>query len=365
MKKIGFVARGLTNNGVKQFILNVLNHWDKSTDGKNVIVFTDELSFKDDYKNLQIIHIPKTNKLIWDNILFPIEAYKYALHSVIYTKNAIPPTNLILNLKKIIMIYDLGYFYPELKAYKFWDTIYMKLFLTISKHFFDKVLTISEFSKSEIIKILQIPSKKIFVTYLGVDKKFSDVTGKDETTAILEKHSIQKPYFFYVGSLSPRKNILKSLIAFNSIKNKIPQNFYIVSSRSWGDNEESEYIRQKKLENRVKIITGVSDADLVTIYQNASALVYPSLYEGFGLPIIEALASKCPVITSNTSSCVEIGAEFAYLVNPQDTEQLANAMMNVSGNREEYVSDKELRSKLLDTFDWDKTAKQIYKIAQM
>lgn len=339
-KRIGFIARGLSNNGVKQFIVNVLKEWNKQVpDNVKIIVFTDEKEFTADYPNLEVIYIPNKNKLMWDLFTFPLEARKLNLDTVIYTKNVIPLTSLLFSWKKLIVVHDLGYLYPDLNAYKFWDTLYMKLMMGIGFRFADKIMAVSKFTKSEIIKFFKVPSSKIFVNYLGASDKYREIKDKRILNKIKEKYDLKLPFFFYVGSLSPRKNILRTLKAFNEVKNDIPHMFYLISSRSWNADQIYDYI-EENLADRVRIIENVPEDDLVVIYNLAEALIYISLYEGFGLPIIEAYACNCNVITSNCSSCVEIGENKSIIINPRSIEEIKNSL--------KYLSAEEIKLKKIN-----------------
>jgi len=350
--RIGFIARGLTENGgVKKFITSVLAEWNsKPLRSATLLVFTDEQAFVHQYTNLQVIYIPNHLKLLWDFLLFPKVARKYKLNTVIYTKNIIPFTHLLFHWKKLVVAYDLGYLYPELGAYKFWDTLYMKTMMGASFRWADKIMAISNFTKSEIIKFFDIDSKKIFVNYLGVSSDYKKISNPRELERVTKKYQLERPFIFYVGSLSPRKNILRTVQAFEKIKDKIPHMFYLISSRNWGATAVYEYI-DTYLSDRVKIIEGVPEKDLIVIYNLADALIFPSLYEGFGLPIIEANACGCKVVTSDSTSCSEIGA-FATLIQPTDEATIYEGILTVLSQRP-HTDKKRSESK---TYSWRSTA---------
>lgn len=328
-KNIGFIARGLTKNGVRQFIVNVLREWNKNKpDNVDLFIFTDEQKFADTYPNLNIVYIGTKNKLIWDYVSFPLKARKFNLDTVIYTKNVIPLTNLLYSWEKLVIVYDLGYLHPELNAYRFWDTLYMKLLMGISFKYADKIMAISKFTKSELIKFFNIPEEKIFVNYLGVNEKYKVIKNKKLLNEVQNRYNLKSPFVFYVGSLSPRKNILRALKAFNRVKDKIPHMFYLISSRSWDAQNIYDCI-ENHLKDRVRIIEDVPDKDLVAIYNLADALIYVSLYEGFGLPVLEALATGCRVITSKNTSCEEIGNLYVESVDMNAVNEISEAYLNI------------------------------------
>ena len=185
-----------------------------------------------------------------------------------------------------------------------------------------------------------VPNKSVVVVYEGVDELFRPQKDDKIIRRVLEKYDVKRPFMFYCGSLSPRKNILRILIAFNEIKNKIPHNIFIAGDKSWNENKVREYIKEK-LPQRVFMTGLLSDEELRCFYSSADLYLYPSLYEGFGLPILEAQACGCPVITSNRSSCPEIAGSGAVIVDPEDIKAIETAIVNV-------LNSIELKKKLIE-----------------
>ena len=262
-----------------------------------------------------------------------------------------------------MVVYDLGYLYPELNAYKFWDTLYMRLMMGVSFRVADKIMAISKFTKSEIIKFFNIPDEKIFVNYLGVSDRYKVIMDKKILNKVEKKYNLQLPFIFYVGSLSPRKNILRALKAFNKVKDDVPYMFYLISSRSWNAQEIYDYI-DENLKDRVRIMENVSEDELIALYNMADTLIYPSLYEGFGLPIIEALATECQVITSSSSSCGEIGNNLAMLVDPKSVNELAKAMKSDWKSKKNRANSG-AGTGTVATFTWASCAKNLLNMSAL
>lgn len=356
------MARGLTHNGVRQFVINTLRGFQElqssSQDDFEIIVFTDDESMISEFSDFSVVYIPSFNKILWDYVRFPIKAVKYDIDVMVYTKNVIPITHLMCQWQKLLVIYDLGYFYPELSAYRFWDTLYMKIFMRISSHLADHIMAISAFTKSEIVKFFGTDAEKITVNHLGVKTNFQPVTDEKRLENLKNRFGITNPFFIYVGSLSPRKNIYRAVAAFESIKDEISQDFILVSGRNWG--EEAEKIYQhvmERLPHRAYVYDHVIEEDLIALYSLSDALIYPSLYEGFGLPVIEAAACGTQVITSDRGSTAEVGGEFAILVDPEDIHSIAKSMKEVADSSQSYRSDYiDLK---LKKFRWKSTAKKI------
>lgn len=361
VKKIGFIVRGLTKGGTTCFIFNILEQFEKFTDKYEFYIFYNNKSLADRFNFANKIFVKGKNKLIWDYIRLPLVVQKYNLDYVIYSKNIIPFTHLLSKTKKINIIYDLAYFDKLLNTYKFWDTLYMKLFMRTSCRIAGKTIAISQSTKRDIINILGISEDRIKVIYGAVNDNFGKITNEIKLKQIREKYNIKLPFLFYCGSLSPRKNILRVLKAFNQVKNKIPHNIYLAGGKSWKDKGVINYINSN-LSDRVFRIGHIEEDELVVLYSMADLYLYPSLYEGFGLPILEAQACGCPVLTSNTTSCLEVAGDRAYFVDPYSSKQIRDGILRI-------INDKGCREELIKKgyenvkrFSWKRTAKEILEI---
>lgn len=305
MKKIGFIARGLSKNGVRSFIETDLEKYNLEKK-ENYFIFTDEKSFITKYPNLKVIYLKKSNKLFWDNFLLTKHLLKIKINEVIYTKNVIPFLHLFLPFEKTIYVLDLAFKYKELEAYKWLSSLYMNVFLGLSLRNSKKIIAISNFTKNEIMKFYpSIREDKIVVRHLEISPIFKKIVDKKRINDVIVKYNLELPFIFYCGSISPRKNILNLIKSFQKIQNEIPHQLYLISSRFWNADQELELIRNDQ-QKRIKIISNVTDEDLVVFYSIADLFVYPSLYEGFGLPIREAYAAGCNVLCSNIPTSIEI-----------------------------------------------------------
>lgn len=192
----------------------------------------------------------------------------------------------------------------------------------------EHIITISQYSKQDIMKYFHIPENAISIVPLGVDNKYFQRIDKDEKQTTLDKYSIHKDFFLFIGTLQPRKNILRIIEAYEQlpleIKNK--NALIIVGQNGWETDELLSKIKQLESAGHGKWLDYVEDTEVLALLQSSIALVYPSLYEGFGLPIIEAFASQCPVISSNTTSIPEVAGDAALLVNPLLIDEISHAM---------------------------------------
>ncbi len=219
------------------------------------------------------------------------------------------------------------------------------------------IIVVSHSTRNDLIKYLKIPDGKISVIYNGVNHN------------IFKPYDIElldKPYILYVGSERPRKNLGRLFEAFAKLKGEFPE-LKLVKVGNPGRSEDYRRNTMKKLTSLgitrdIIFIDHVSEIDLARYYSSAALLAYPSLYEGFGLPPLEAMACGCPVITSNTSSLPEVVGEAGIMVNPYDTDSLAKAIKQV-------LTDTKLRDDMVrkglkqsKKFSWEKTARQTLKV---
>ena len=193
------------------------------------------------------------------------------------------------------------------------------------------ICTISEFSKQEIIEYLNYPGDAISVIPLGVDSRFFKPISSDNRKSVLNKFNIPSNFILTIGSIQPRKNLARLIAAHanlpNSIKNDIP---LVIVGRFWWDDAELKHQIQEGIQNgRCICINYVSDLEKRCLLQSAQALAFTSLFEGFGLPILEAYASKLPVITSTSSSMPEVANGSSVLVDPTNIEEINEALKKI------------------------------------
>lgn len=280
-------------------------------------------------------------------------------------------------LKTIIVVYDLAFErYPE---------CYGKSYHRLSRQTkyavknCDKIIAVSDSTKNDIVNLYGIDPDKITVIYHGIPiiNRFADFTPQGsprsagsplgclrhhkEIIRIKKKYHLKDNYFLFVGSLKPIKNIPRLIQAFAIFLGKVKKDYQLVLAGSdyWLDKNISEKIDQLKLKKSIKILGYVADEDLPGLYRNSLSFVSPSLYEGFGIPIIEAMACKTPVITSNTSSMPEITGKSAILVNPENIKDLSGALYQIATDENLRKKLKKEGPKRAGNFSWKKSAKQL------
>ena len=212
----------------------------------------------------------------------------------------------------------------------------------------NKVIAISNQTKQDIIEFYQLPAEQIAVCYQSCNNLFKRRVSDEEKKNIKAKYSLPDNFFLYIGSIIERKNLLNICKALFILKNKIDAPLVVIGNGKKYKEKVKDYIIKHELENRVIFLSEQPSAlsgnfengeDFPAIYQSANAMVYPSIFEGFGIPVLEALSSRLPVITSNVSSLPEVGGNAAYYVDPLQPEEIATAMKNI-------LTDSQLRASM-------------------
>ena len=228
----------------------------------------------------------------------------------------------------------------------------------------DMIFTVSEFSKQEIIRYTKADYKKIFVTYNAIDnRRFKIIDSNNFLESIRKKYGLPEKFILFVGNLKPHKNIKNLLLALKHINNL---NLVIVGKKEGfitGDNEITYLIQNSSfLQNRVYFTGYVADEEIPVIYNLASLFVFPSLYEGFGFPPLEAMATGTPVVASNAASIPEVCGDAALYFNPLNIENIAENILKV-------IQDNELKNTLIHKgfdqvaeYSWEKSANKLINV---
>lgn len=265
--------------------------------------------------------------------------------------------------KLVITIYDISFIhYPEHHTEA--NRVHCLKGTLDSATMADCIIAISEHTKSDLVEYLNIPGDRIVVTHLAARRAFRP-RPPEEVRAYNQNHwGLESPYILSVGTLEPRKNIRRLIGAYCSLPGELRDHYQLViaGGKGWLSSDVYRTVTEMGAESRVRFLGYIPEPDLPWLYCGASCFVYPSLYEGFGLPPLEAMATGIPVIASNTSSMPEVLGNAGVLVDPQSDEDLGSAMIRVlsdSDLRREMSSNGLSRSAL---FSWEKTAAQTLKI---
>ena len=267
--------------------------------------------------------------------------------------------------KKIVTIHDLAFReYPETIRKR--TLLMLKSSLKRSIRRADAILADSEFTKQEILKYYNVPEEKIYVVPCGIDtNKFYPIEDQAEIERTKEKYGIYGEYYLYLGTLEPRKNIEGILEAYGKLKKDseepIPK-MVIAGGKGWLFESIFEKVKKQNLEEDV-IFTGyVDETDKVQLLNGAMAFCFPSFYEGFGMPPMEAMACGTAVITSNGNSLFEVTGEAAIHVEPTDISQISEALRRVWKDEAYRKELEEKGFEQVKMYSWKKAVDALYKV---
>ncbi|AVE49255.1 glycosyltransferase family 4 protein [Serratia marcescens] len=273
--------------------------------------------------------------------------------------NYLSPLVTTRSTKHVVTVHDVmfrthkQYFNPKL-------TKGLEIFTPPSLQKADHIIAVSHYTKDEIIKNFGVNENKITVVHEAASKQFH-VKEKVNSNDIIVSLGVTKPYFLFVGRFAAIKNIDSVITAFERLADADVQ---LVLVGGFDPAFPNPALENKIFNNpdKIKVLRGVSNEDLVHLYNNTLCLVFPSFAEGFGLPILEAMSCGAPVITSTAGSCPEIAGDAALLVNPNDLSQLVSAMENVFNDAQLRASLSEKGLKRADTFSWQRCATETYSV---
>jgi glycosyltransferase involved in cell wall biosynthesis len=274
--------------------------------------------------------------------------------------------------RSVATVHDLGYhYYPE--AHTLFQNMYLRWSTRYNARAATCVLADSAATRRDLLHYYRVPESKITVVYPGCDESLTPVTDPALLAAVRARYGIPGPYLLYVGTLHPRKNLGALINAFASgFYSPAPHlrslfsDLYLVlaGQKGWLYDDVFAQVQRLNLGERVLFTGYVPDTDLPALLSGALAFVYPSLYEGFGLPVLEAMACGTPVICSNVSSLPEMAGDAALLVDPRDVDDMADAIAQL-------MADEGLRRELVDRgfrqiskFSWQRSADQVLHILE-
>lgn len=261
----------------------------------------------------------------------------------------------------VVTVHDVSFRrFPEYFSWR--DRLVLNLLIGPSIRRAARVITISEFSRGEIARLYRIAPERIEVTPLAAGAAFKPSLDQ-EGAQVRRRYALLTRYILAVGNIQPRKNLPRLVAAFASIAAEYPDyQLVVVGQSAWRGSEVEAAVRNYGLEGRVRFTGYVSDEDLVTLYSGATAVCYPSLYEGFGLPPLEAMACGTPTITSKTSSLPEVVGDAALTVDPSSIDEIAAALHRI-------IQDDALRAELRRRglaraagFSWERTARRTKEV---
>lgn len=257
---------------------------------------------------------------------------------------------------RVLTLHDMvPFIYPETHARL--TNLLFRHYIPRSLRFVDRIITDSESSRRDIVRFLHFPPERVNAIPIGVSPHFAPAS-KEACQRVRQRYDLPADYILTVGSLSPRKNLETLFAAYQQLRQRgLPHHLVVVGPTAWKSSGIFQRMRVLGLEDDVLLTGFVAESDLPALYAGASVFAFPSLYEGFGLPPLEAMACGAPVVTSNRSSLPEVVGDAGLLVEPLDADALASAL-------DRMLTDHELSSGLIKrglaraaSFTWERTAR--------
>lgn len=384
--RIGIDVRCLAEGrrtGVEEYTLNLLQNLFEADKKNDYILFFNAYKSKADfswlkkYPNVTLKKFNFPNKLL--NFLFWYLNWP-KLDKMIGGVDLFFMPNIIFGsvskkTKLIITIHDLSFeHYPESFSLKrrFWHIFVNPKKICQRAH---GIIAVSESTKNDLIKIYKINPRKIEVIYSAVSEKFSIISRNDEKMIkVKEKYKLPYKFILYLGTIEPRKNIIGIIRFFNNLqkiglnenkyKELLDYKLVIAGSKGWLSKEFFSELKKSEFKNSISFVNYIPDSDKEHIFNLASLFVYPSFFEGFGLPVLEAMSCGVPVITSNVSSLPEVVSDAAVMIDPNKPQEITEAAINI-------ILNKEFRENLIKKgigqskkFHWQKTAKDFISFSK-
>jgi glycosyltransferase involved in cell wall biosynthesis len=279
----------------------------------------------------------------------------------------LPHTNFIAlsdSCRKIITIHDLSFIrYPQFFSWRknIWHQL-LNLNKILSQ--FDTIVAVSDNTKRDLEELLNIPPEKIKVIYPG-GEGITQVS-LSEVKAVQTKYNLPDNYFLYVGNLEPRKNVASIILAFDEFITEHPEysnyDLVIAGGKGWKCRDIFSAYENANHKEKIHLLGYISDTEKKALYASAKILIYPSFYEGFGFPVLEAMTAGVPVITSANSSLPEVARDAALLINPFNITEIKTAMREILKNTN--LTDRlKAKGKLVSAeFTWEKTAREYQQL---
>lgn len=237
------------------------------------------------------------------------------------------------NIKTVVTIHDL-IFLKHTEQYPFFDRQIYKLKTKYAAEHADKIIAVSSETKNDLINYYGIKPEKIEVIYPSVDPLFQSNDNSQTFAEVRTRYNLPETYLLHVGSFFPRKNQKTVIEAFDLVKNEIREHLVLVGGGYNTRKQIEKLIAAKNLEGRVHIISNISNTDLPFVYRGASIFIFPSLYEGFGAPVLEALFTKVPVIATKGGAIEEAGGPNSLYVDPTSATDIAESVLKIMRNAE-------------------------------
>jgi glycosyltransferase involved in cell wall biosynthesis len=363
--RIAIDARKIRDYGIGTYLRNLLRHLSRLDSQTEYILLcrADDSAAMDEVgKNFRAIPEPAKPYSVREQLRIPLDLRRERIDLFHAPHYVLPP---LTPCKSVVTIHDCIHLrFPQYLPSRL-GYAYARSSMWMATHRANRVLTVSEASKRDILRYFHIPERRIDVIYNAIDDRLGETPQPDEIERVRDRYQLNAPFVLYAGNIKPHKNLERLIEAFYMLRQD--PDLTHVKLLIIGD-EISKYatlrraVHRYKLHKHVRFFGFVPDKTLAVLYRLARVFVFPSLYEGFGFPPLEAMASGTPVITSNVSSLPEVVGDAALMIDPMEAAAIAQAMRRV-------LMDSELREELrqrglrrVKEFSWERSVRRVREI---
>ncbi len=292
--------------------------------------------------------------LSWKLLRLRVDLY----HATHYVLPVVVPCRAVVTIHDIIHL-----LYPEFLPNRL-AFFYAEWMIRRSLQRGDRIISVSGNTRTDLMSYFRVDGRKIEVVHNGIEDAFRQEVGQEDLERWMRNLGLKRPYFLFVGNPKPHKNLDNVVKAYARALqlHSFPHPLVCVGDRNATEFKIRQRAEQLGISDRVVLLGHVAQEALPAVYQGASVFLYPTLYEGFGLPVVEAMASNVPVITSNTSALKEVAAGYAHLVSPLDVEGIAKAIVQCVVDDEHRTSLRKLGLRRAQDFQWTEAARKTLEI---
>lgn len=355
--------------GTETYVRNLARSLVEAGTGHEFVIFTNKESvgiFEKDAPGMQVVQCgvaasSRPARILWEQLVLPFQLRRHRIDVLLSAGYTAP---FLCPVPSVTVIHDLQH-----KAlphnFSWWYLQFLRSIIYLSAMSADGIITISVKSREEIIRYYNIKPERIDVTYLAADERLFYERSAGEVADVRKKYGLPERFILYAASSLPHKNYARLLAAYKLVSEEEPDvKLVLAGARSYGMNAIEETIRALGLSDSVVFAGWLAHEDLPAVYSGAEVFVFPSLYEGFGMPVLEAFACATPVVCSNIAPMTEVAANAAVYVDPLDERDIARGILAA-------LRDGGLRDRLkagglerVKAFSWAKTASRTVEVLE-
>ena len=354
--RIAVNARTLAypSGGPKEYLLSLMRAMLDLRAGHDFTLFYSDAKDVGTFPEAEEIVLPTANRLAFDWLALPPALRRGRFDAAFFPSSNMPPG---IPCPAVVAMLDLGYFHPTLAMYRAADTLYMKFAIRYSARRAERLVAISDYTRRDVLRLTRARPEHVAVTHLACDPMYKAPVDDAALARFRRDRDLPNEFILYSGNVSPRKNLPVLLAAYARLADRTACDLVLTGGLAWSEDFDA-LARRLGLGSRVRRLGHVAREEMPLLYRCAKVLAFPSLFEGFGLPILEAQACGTPVVCANATALPEVAGRGALLVTPASVDAWTEALAQV-------LNDDALRRTLITEghanearFTWERTARQ-------